>query len=123
MECPHLIKDGVNLDVITKVLSKFTSESIQCSSKNRPLSIHIMYIQTKNFQKVILSNNLKCFSIKLDVITKVLSKFTFESIQCSRTSSKNRPKSIYIMYIQANNFQKVSFGFLRPILSNKLRLN
>ena len=33
MECPHLIKDGVNLDVITKVLSDFTSESIQCSSK------------------------------------------------------------------------------------------
>ena len=33
MECPHLIKDGVNLDVITKVLSKFSSESIQCARR------------------------------------------------------------------------------------------
>lgn len=41
MECPHLIKDGVNLDVITKVLSNFTSESIQCSSCDAKESIWI----------------------------------------------------------------------------------
>ena len=44
MECPHLIKNGVQLDLITNLLANFTSECIQCSVCNAKESVWICVI-------------------------------------------------------------------------------
>ena len=71
MECPHLTKDGVKLDVISKLLSKFTSESIQCSSK-ATLQIH-NYCQPSIFDRKYSYQN----SINVCEIAKCSEKYIF----------------------------------------------